>query len=122
MGTRLNAGVVYQDVNDAQIPLNALHQAAHLLLVRDVGQVAPGVDPLGAVVVQSLIQVGLAAAVEGNPGPGCGQGLGNGKADAVCAARHKGHPALQGKERLIHGRAPHFCSRWMAKPPISCLR
>ena len=96
-----DAGVVHQNVHTPQVGLDFAHQLRHLLLRRDVGDVAPGVDALGAVVGQGIVQVGLAAAVEGDFRPRSGQRLGDGKADAVGPTGHQGRFAFQGKH-LLH--------------------
>ena len=104
-----DARVVEQDVYAAQIGLDLGDQILYLGLIGDVGNVALGVNALGGVIRQSLAQMLLAAAVEGDLRPRVRQGLRHGEADAVGPAGHQGGLALQGKQFLhIHTVFPHF--------------
>ena len=105
-----DAGVVDQDVNGAQVPLDVGHQLDHVLLVGDVGIVAVGVDALFMVGSHGGLHVMLAAAVESDLCAGGGIGLGDGKADAVSGAGDQSYLTLQGKLlHNIHCNHSPFC-------------
>ena len=113
-------GVVDKDIYRAEVVLNICDELYNVGLICDVGEIALGVYALGGIGVQRGGHVRLTAAVEGYLRTGIGEGLRNGKADAVCRARDEGDLAF--KRKLFKHGAPHFCRRCTAKPPISFSR
>ena len=95
-------GVVHQNVHGAHFSLDLGDHGVHGSLIGNIGHIAVCVDAGSLVGGQSLFQAALVGAVEADGSAALCHALGNGEADAVCAAGDQGNLALQIKCSKIH--------------------
>ena len=95
-------GVVHQNVHGAHLSLDLGDHGVHGSLIGNIGHIAVCVDADSLVGGQALFQATLVGAVEADGSAALCHALGNGEADAVCAAGDQGNLALQVKCSKIH--------------------
>ena len=90
-----DAGIIDQNIHCAQLLRDATDHPFDSLLVPHVADITLGLDALGCVLLQRLLQMLLAAAIKGNFSTGLGQSLSHSKAYSVSCTRNERNLTLQ---------------------------
>src|SRR5262249_46281929 len=100
----VDAGVVDEDIDAAELVRNALDHARDRRLVGDVGDHRNHPDTACGKLGSRCFRLGLIASDDGNIGAGIGESAGHAKPDSAIAARDDGNLALEVEQLCRHGR------------------